>query len=158
MKKLLFSFLLLLAACHLMAQQSVSLGGTISKTSEEKVMLFIPNPLLPTLAGNNLSAILKEDGSFSMRIELVRPMLANFRHGRQFIPVYLQPGKDISLLLNAEGFESLRYEGAGSAANNFLAAYFRKFMGDQFYEKMKSLDGAAFSAMQLSGKQRNRHY
>lgn len=148
MKKLLFSLVLLLVGSYIMAQQSLTLSGTITNPAGKTVMLLLPNPLLPALKGQTKVDSLDEKGSFAMEISIARPVFATFRHGREMATIYLEPGKDVSLSLDMEQFdESLQYLGEGAAANNFMAAYFLKFEDtNPLQQQMKELEPVAFQA------------
>lgn len=148
MKKLIFSIIFLLIATYVIAQHNFTLSGTITNPANDHVMLRIPNPLFPFLPGLTPAEPLDEQNSFSMELILEEPTYATFSHGREITKLYLEPGKAVTLSLDTEEFdESLHFEGSGSAANNFLAAYFLKFLdGNQAQEKMKSLEPTAFRA------------
>ncbi|WP_017733734.1 TlpA family protein disulfide reductase [Nafulsella turpanensis] len=146
MKKTIFSIFLLMVATYVIAQEGLTVTGTISKPAGPTAVLLVPNPLLPSLNRENLIDTLDASGSFAIEVELKEPTFATFRHGREISTVYLEPGKDFSLSLNPEQFdESLKYSGDGAAANNFMAAHFLKFEDPSpVREQMKSLDPEAF--------------
>ena len=146
MKKTIFSIFLLMLATYVIAQESLTVSGTITNPAGPTAMLLVPNPLLPSLDRENFTDTLDASGAFSIEVKLKEPVFATFRHGREISTVYLEPGKDFSLSLNPEQFdESLKYEGEGAAANNFMAANFLKFEDpNPAQEQMKSLDPKGF--------------
>ena len=146
MKKTIFSIFLLMLATYVIAQESLTVSGTVTNPAGPTAMLLVPNPLLPSLGRETFTDTLDASGSFAIEVKLKEPTFATFRHGREISSVYLEPGKDFSLRLNPEQFdESLKYSGNGAAANNFMAAHFLKFEDPSpVQEQMKTLNPKEF--------------
>jgi len=76
-----------------------------------------------------LPAKLDAQGNFRLVLpSLPGPREVTFRNGNQQTTLFLSPGDDLRLTLDAAKFdETLRYTGTGSAANNYLAQHGLRF-------------------------------
>lgn len=111
---LIGSALLLFSCAQEPKETYTTLSGTIAGSEVQEVKLY----------GNGYEASLKvEDGRFTDTLNITKSDYYTLRIGRESTGMYLQPGNQIDLSINTEEFdESVTYTGAGSAANNYLAA------------------------------------
>ncbi len=85
-------------------------------------------------------------GEFNMLIKISEADYITFKHGKESTVLFLTPGDDIKISLNAEEFdETIKYEGVGADANNFLAEKYmaKELAGFSDYEIYK-LDSKEF--------------
>ncbi len=119
MKKLLiFLPAFLLIACD---STSSSDGNT---TKEVSVTGTIENPKgdIATISnGDHKFEASLENGKFALHFEIEKPGYFRFNHGGEYATIFLKPGDKMSLSLNTDQFdETLKFEGKGSAENNYL--------------------------------------
>jgi len=146
MKKLLiFLPVLLFLACN----QSTSYEGV--STSEVSVTGTIENPKgdVATISkGDDKFEASLEDGKFALNFEVEKPGYYRFIHGGENATLFLKPADNFSLSLNTDQFdETLKFEGKGSAENNYLMSKFlldEKLMDD--FVAIFKLDEKAFTA------------
>lgn len=61
------------------------------------------------------------EGKFNLTVDLVKPGYYYFKHGGEHATIYLQPGNEMTMIVNTEEFdETLKFEGSGSEENNYL--------------------------------------
>jgi thiol-disulfide isomerase/thioredoxin len=134
MKKLTFSFILLLITCSVFASKnSVTIKGNIKNSTEPKVSFafindYIPNtPFPPDI---ELDII---NNTFSITKEIDVPTLATFKYEKNTIVLFLEPGDQLSMSFDGADFlKSLKFEGKGAIHNNFVAEYQRQFYPPDF--------------------------
>ena len=62
-----------------------------------------------------------EEGQFSLEIPVQEEGRFTLKHGNQYAFLYLEPGDDISLTINAEEFDqTLQFTGKGAEENNYI--------------------------------------
>ncbi len=96
-----------------------------------------------------LNAKLDAQGNFRLVLpSLPGPIEATFRNGDQRTTLFLSPGDDLHLTLDAAKFdESLRYTGTGAAANNYLAQSALRFAITQPSHPLRKLEAATPAQM-----------
>ncbi len=138
MKKLLIlSLSVLFFACNMAPKVDyVVFSGKVENPSGDKVTI--------SKGTQEFDFELAEDGTWSDTIK-VESGYFRFDDTNESSEMYLEPGYNLYLTLNTEQFdETIKYEGAGSGPNNFLAAKYlldeSLDQGDEFY---KMDEGAA---------------
>jgi len=121
------------------AGSQVSISGSIANANAKTVTVL--HYTYPGMERETLAEVeLDSTGAFSAVFDLSKPTEARFVHGKESAPVYLSPGDELTLSLNAEQFdETLTYEGKGAAPNNYLIS---KFLLDEQMEE--ALEGPAY--------------
>ncbi|GAB3824994.1 hypothetical protein GCM10028895_34080 [Pontibacter rugosus] len=107
-----------------------------------------PNPLIPE--EKSLQAEL-QGNTFRIEVPLQGAMVAELLHGNELVPVYLEPGYELSLSFNGDKFlRTLKYTGKGGNENNYLATYTTRFEDEEDYQvlpdniKLKEEEFTAF--------------
>ncbi len=116
MTKTAFLPLLVLAlACNVAPKADyVLFSGKITNPTGENVIV--------SRDGFEQSMALSENGEWSDTLRL-EPGYYRFSDGNEYASIYLSPGFVLSMELNTEEFdESIKYSGAGSEINNYVAA------------------------------------
>lgn len=68
-----------------------------------------------------------ESGSHRLTLELAGPVFAAVRAGRAEVPLFLEPGDELSIRAESDRLPAtISFEGIGSENNRFLAAYYRQ--------------------------------
>ena len=112
------------------AQSTVSISGKITHPTDQYVYIRYYADLLTFDEITADSARLDDDGSFAMTFPCPPNGEATFYHGDEITEMYLVPGDDLYLTLDAEAFdESLTYSGQGAQRHNYLAARMLAFPG-----------------------------
>lgn len=71
---------------------------------------------------------LRSDGTFTVVLELEKPIVGELWLSTEAHPIYLEPGDELNLKMNAEfNNATLSFTGRGSSHNNYLAAQKRQF-------------------------------
>jgi peroxiredoxin len=119
---------------NLFAQQgkAVITGEIMHSTADSVEVITYPNPLLP----QEVETVVKLDGNrFRIEVPLNGVTMAEFWHGSEMVPVYLEPGYELDLKINGNKFlESIRYKGKGANENNYLAQYTHRFDEEEDYQ------------------------
>lgn len=99
------------------------------------------------IRGNNFEARVPIDGSgaFSDTLHIKNDGLYEMYIGRERTGIYLEKGKNLSVSLNADGFdETIKYSGDLANTNNLLAAKFLWEEENTDYKELYSLDETSF--------------
>ena len=117
------------AATAFVGPQPVVVSGHLDHPLAPQVQVEYNVNILTQQPANVLTAKLDAQGNFRLVLPgLPGPMEATFRNGDQRTTLFLSPGDDLHLTLDAAKFdETLRYTGPGSAANNYLAQSAERF-------------------------------
>lgn len=110
---------------------------------------------IAVIRGNNFEARVPIDGSgaFSDTLHIKNNGLYDMYIGRERTGIYLEKGKNLSVALNADGFdETLKYSGDLAKTNNLLASKFLWEEQTTDYKELYSLDESDFLA-QVAKKQ-----
>ncbi|MFK7933897.1 MAG: TlpA family protein disulfide reductase [Saprospiraceae bacterium] len=100
--------------------QLVNIKGEIPVRSRTKLELII---YLDPIVYQEANYLLKpnKEGIFAAQFELTEPVTGELRYGEQILPVYLEPGDELSLSFDPQQFEqTLKFSGQGAANNNYL--------------------------------------
>ncbi len=145
MKKLiLILFAITLLSCTKQEVKPVDyavFSGKIENLTEGKISLWNSNKIFDDI-------IVNKDSTFLDTINNVKSGFYTFKYGKEQSKIYLKPGYNINLSLDAKQFdESIKYSGEGSYDNNYLAQKFlkeedlNKFLS---YRNLGALDEADF--------------
>ena len=95
------------------------------------------------------TARLDGQGNFRLALPgLKAPTEATFRNGDESTPLFLAPGDDLRLTLDAaRPDETLRYTGRGAAANNYLAQTALKFDAGRAHNPLRELEASTPAQM-----------
>ncbi|NNE27372.1 MAG: TlpA family protein disulfide reductase [Saprospiraceae bacterium] len=103
-------------------QAPVVLSGTIQNAKAELVTISRDT--------NEYDLMIDEEGNFTDTLELDQGYYT-FTHGRERTTIYLTPGNELSVSLDAKEFdESIKWEGTGANENNYLA---QKYLLDESF-------------------------
>lgn len=127
---LLFSLPLLL-----LSQQSARITGTIQNVQADQLEVEYPSHFLsqiPEVQSSKLSS----KGQFSIDLPISNPAKVGVYAGEVELEIYLEPGYELSLFIDAkEGPQSLTFSGDGASENQCFQAYLNKFFGDEDAEQ-----------------------
>ena len=136
MKKLIYlSLALIIVACNRKEKSgsTVTITGTIENPATDHIFIkgikeigsaVVDSILVDRDACYVISfAIIDKNGNFSTSFQTDEPGYFKFFHGREYAGMFLSPGDNIQLKLDAEEFdETISYSGTGSVPNGFLAS------------------------------------
>lgn len=115
MKKALLAFALILSIIFCLSAKygffddKVILSGTIENAKFKYIKI------------NDQHVNLDEQGHFELSFDLKEPAYVTFWHDSE-LPLYLSPGDDLEIKLNAQDFyNTIKFGGKGAAPNTFLA-------------------------------------
>jgi thiol-disulfide isomerase/thioredoxin len=113
----------LLSVTSFVGPRPVVVSGHLDHPLAPQVQVQYNENLLTQEPATLLTAKLDAQGNFRLVLpNLPGPMEVTFRNGDQSTRLFLSPGDDLRLSLDAAKFdETLHYTGTGSAANNYLA-------------------------------------
>ncbi len=116
----------LLLANYTFGQGKAVISGKISNPlSDEITVITYPNPLIPE---DKETTVELTGNTFKLEIPVTGTTLAELVHGDEVVPVYLEPGYDLTLNFNGNKFlKTIGFEGKGANENNYLAQYTRRF-------------------------------
>ncbi|MFP4845935.1 TlpA family protein disulfide reductase [Winogradskyella sp. PE311] len=124
MKRLLIICLLITTAFGCKEEPKINyttLSGEIKNPMDKTVIIYHGRDKVKEIP-------LKEDGTFSDTLKVERGYYS-FIHDRENSSIYLEPGYDLKISLNAKEFdETLNYDGNGSENNNYLA---KKYLANE---------------------------
>lgn len=132
-----FLFLLLTSSFLTIAQEKVTFKASIANRNSDA--LYIKNRMNVTVKEMKANP----DGSFSGSFDAKEGLYQLF-DGVEYGQLYLKPGFDLSLSLDAKQFdETIKFSGKGAAENNFLAEF---ALAEENYPYMDllALDEATF--------------
>ncbi|WP_317191987.1 TlpA family protein disulfide reductase [Hymenobacter rubidus] len=114
------------------AQATTVLSGHITHPQGPDVHLIYEKGQIT--GGPRGVAEAKLDAKGNFRVELPKlktPTVVTFSHGQEYTILYLTPGDNLTMSLDAERFdESVRYTGTGANPSNYLAQNLLKFDAD----------------------------
>ena len=119
----LFKLIVLLLTTQIsVAENTVSISGKITNPTGNKVYVKYVKNYLTNEKGIADSAFVDKNGNFSMTFSWSDFHPALFFHGDERSAMFLAPGDNLKMILDAKQFdESIKYEGIGSEVNNYLA-------------------------------------
>ncbi|MBA9075879.1 MULTISPECIES: peroxiredoxin family protein [Rufibacter] len=134
-KKLLTALVLtLLLSYSAWAQKTVTISGKINKPISDSVLLEIYT-VPASYTGESHTTALSKSGDFTITAPLAEPMLAELVHGSESIMLFLQPGDNLDVKVNADDFiYSIKFKGKGTNENAYLLQYERKFEEEEDYQ------------------------
>lgn len=119
------SFIIVLITAFLFstsAGASVTISGQITNPKSNKVYIRYYKEYLTYQVGIADSAQLDKSGSFSMTFNWPVSYPAELLHGEEATPLFLSPGYDLKVTLDAKQFDkTVKYTGKGADVNNYLA-------------------------------------
>ncbi|MFC6996496.1 TlpA disulfide reductase family protein [Rufibacter roseus] len=116
------------------AQGTVTISGKISNAISDSVLLEVYT-VPASYTGESYSAPVSSKGEFTIQAPLAEPMVAELVHGSESILLYLQPGDNLDVRVNANDFvSSIKFKGKGTNENNFLVQFERKFLEEEDYQ------------------------
>ncbi|MCC3157849.1 TlpA family protein disulfide reductase [Hymenobacter sp. 15J16-1T3B] len=126
---LLGLLLLLGSAARAAAPLPTVVTGHIEHPASRRVALFLGNHPVTRRPLRAVWGELDEANNFRLEVpDLPFGQQAEFVHGGETAELYLTPGDELHLALDAEQFdETLTYTGRGANANNYLAQRFLRF-------------------------------
>ncbi|RMG56307.1 MAG: TlpA family protein disulfide reductase [Bacteroidetes bacterium] len=150
MKYALFG-LMTLFSLSVMAQASLTVTGKVTNPVGEVVRVYYETNPLDYKQREMADGTLDNEGQFSLEIPLESARELTLMHGRERTRFYAAPGQQLHVTLDADQFdESLRYEGEGAGASNFLAQWFLTFMDqpvqEEAFKQIKEQDAAGYQA------------
>lgn len=121
------------AAPAFVGPRPVVVSGHLDHPLAPQVRLEYNVNILTGESASVLTAKLDAQGNFRLVLpSLPGPTEVTLRNGNQFTKLFLSPGDDLHLTLDAAKFdETLRYTGLGSAVNNYLAQSMLRFTLDR---------------------------
>ena len=143
------SLLLFLPILFLSSQDSIRISGQVINRLDDHVKLvYTQNFLNRSLA--EFPAVLDEEGKFSLELPL--ESAKNFRlwHGDQKAMLFLSPGEELHIELDAADFDrSIGFRGSGAFANTFLADHYLRFQDStamaEFFHYFSQNEADSFS-------------
>ncbi|MFD1470636.1 TlpA family protein disulfide reductase [Hymenobacter caeli] len=156
MRLLLFAALALGPALRLLAGPSGALApsgtlvsGHLAHPKSPQVEVAYGYNVLTREAVAVATAQLDGQGNFRLALPgLKAPTEAEFRNGNESTPLFLAPGDDLHLTLDAAKFdETLRYTGRVAAANNYLAETVLKFDVGMAHNPLRQLEASTPAQM-----------
>lgn len=134
MKRMLLLLpLYLLAASSLFAQGKAIIKGKVQKSlSDEVIIATLPSPLVPE--EKQISASL-EKGNFVLEIPLEEASVLELVHGDESVPLYLEPGFDLTLSFTGGKMQkTLSFGGQGANENDYLLQHTTRFDEEEDYQ------------------------
>ncbi|GHA64906.1 hypothetical protein GCM10007389_17090 [Pontibacter akesuensis] len=131
-------------ANQLFAQGKATITGKISNPLSGYIELItVPNPLIPE---EQQVQVALNGNTFRIEVPVTGAVVAELVHGEEVVPVYLEPGYDLSLSFNGNRFlKTLKYTGTGANENNFLAAFTTRYVDEEDFQvlpdNIKLLEG-----------------
>ncbi len=118
-------FPLLLACCSTAyGKENVTIHGKVTHRISDSILV---SPSITQIAYQpiNYYARLDKEGNFSVTLTVPEGFThVQITHGNQETEVYVQPGADLTLTIDASNFDSsLHYEGNGKELANFMAKH-----------------------------------
>lgn len=109
-----------------LAQEPAQLRGELTNAEVEEVSV-IQDGLFLANAPTQYSEL--RSSSFAFELDLKRPQPIVLQVGEKSLTVFLAPGDDLKLEMNASeaGNESLKFSGSGAAQNSYLQSFFKEF-------------------------------
>ncbi len=125
----MLTFFWLLPLATALAPPVTIISGHLDHASTTQVQVGHGFNLLTQEYSHTATAQLDSQGNFRLVLPGLRaPSEASFRNGRESTTLFLSPGDNLRLTVNAASFDqTLRYTGSGAAANNYLALSIKSF-------------------------------
>ncbi len=121
MKPIIFALLCAFAISFLSAQE-VTVYGKILNPKGDQVRITYSSDKISYVQSLADTATLNQNGEFILRFKWPKPAFADFSHGQEYTPLFLQAGDSVKMELDALKFdESVKYSGKGAIINNYLA-------------------------------------
>lgn len=142
--RFLLQILLLLMADQVFGQGKAIITGKISNPLSPHIELVtLPNPLIPE---EQQVQVALNGSTFRIEVPVTGAVIAELVHGEEVVPVYLEPGYDLSLSFNGKKFlKTLKFKGKGANENNFLAAFTTRYVDEEDFQvlpdNIKLLEG-----------------
>ncbi|MBD1397405.1 AhpC/TSA family protein [Pontibacter sp. JH31] len=132
---LLLSLALMLTVYPSFAQNKVVLKGKIQKNLTEEVTLAsLPSPLHPE---ERQTVARLEKGEFVLEMSLTEAGIVEFIHGGESVPLYLEPGYEMSLSFTAgKMLKTLKFTGSGANENSYLTLHSLHFDEEEDYQTL----------------------
>jgi len=126
----------------------VALGGTIEGGAIRPLELVLySDPIL--LKEKKEKVSVGSDHKFILTLEISEPQMGELRYGHESIPVFLEPGDQLSVSFKGNNFlKTVFYRGKGANHNNYLkdrVEKFKTFEGD-LQDKIKNSSPFQFMA------------
>lgn len=116
------------------AQDTATITGKISKSVSDSVLLEVYT-VPASYTGQSYGTSLSRLGEFSLTVPMEESMLAELVHGSESVILYLQPGDELEVRLNANDFiSSIKFKGRGTNENDYLVQFERKFQEEEDYQ------------------------
>ncbi|QHL88062.1 redoxin domain-containing protein [Nibribacter ruber] len=127
-------FFVLLLALQAQAQKTATITGKISNPVSDSALVELYT-LPASYVGKSFTAALNASGEFKITVPLAEPMVAELVHGPESMILFLQPGNDLDVRVNAEDFlNSIKYKGSGANENTYLVQFELKFEEEEDYQ------------------------
>lgn len=128
--RIIFSAILLWLAGEVLAgnpSKTVHVSGTVSSpTAPEAELFLLDDPLF--IAEKKYLLSLRDGSNFAFDLPLDEAGFAELKYGEATHPIWLAPGQPLEINFDGKNFsQSLRFAGAGAAANIFLKNFYSKF-------------------------------
>lgn len=136
MKRLLLPLLaFLLAIPFLFAQGKVTLTGKVQKSDDGEIFIASLPSLLHPEEKRTIAKL--QQGKFSLELPVDRPITVELVYGNESVPLYLEPGFDLTVAFTAgKMLKTLKYKGEGANENNYLALHTRRFDEEEDYQTL----------------------
>ncbi|RNI32381.1 AhpC/TSA family protein [Rufibacter immobilis] len=120
------------------AQGTATITGKIDNSVSDSVLLELYT-VPASYSGQSHTVALKGNGEFTLQVPVAEPMLGELVHGPESVMLYLQPGDNLDVRVDAEDFvSSLKLKGQGFVENNYLVQFERKFEEEEDYQVLPS--------------------
>lgn len=131
-KTALLSFFFL-SSFYLQAQ-TARLSGKVSRAEADSLLVVVnPNPLSAQEAQS--AGEIDEQGNFALTVPLKQPTMADLVYEEDAVSLFLEPGQELEARFSASDMlGTLKFKGKGANENNFLVAFYLKFMENEDYQ------------------------
>ncbi|MBK8955059.1 MAG: TlpA family protein disulfide reductase [Saprospiraceae bacterium] len=121
-------FLIIFCCITSLAAQEVTVYGKIINPTDDKVFIGCYKEQIAYERTYADTAILNKDGEFIMRFMWNQPGYADFLHGDEYSPLFLQPGDSLKIELDAQMLDqTIKHSGKAARVNNYLAQKLLEF-------------------------------
>lgn len=138
MKFSIFFLCQIICLQSLFTQHNVRVYGKINQPIEQKVYIRYYKDFISYQQVIADSALLNEEGEFSMTFSIKKPVYAEFYHGNERGKLFINVNDNLKLEVDGQKFdESLKFTGANAHINNYLAKKTLKFPKESLYNIYK---------------------